>query len=247
MLYRFTWHCYCDWFLEFAKPVFNAGDTPDAVELRAAAAHVLGVLLRLLNPVMPFVTEVLWAEFGFGREGSLIAAPWPTDARLDDAAETGAELDWVIRFIGEIRAVRVAMNVPPARLTPLLLHDAGEATRARTARWSEAIGRMARVSEVVVLTGALPPDALRDAAQAVVDEATLILPLAGIIDLAAERARLGRERARARDEADKVARKLANADFVARAKPEVVEENRERLAAFQQDAERLDAALRRLG
>ncbi len=247
VIYRFTWNRYCDWFLEFAKPVFNAGDTSEAVELRAAAAHVLGVLLRLLNPVMPVVTEVLWGEFGFGPEGSLIAAPWPADPRLDGAADTGAELDWIIRFIGEIRTVRVAMNVPPAKLTPLLLHDASETTRARAGRWLEAIGRMARVSEVSVLDGALPPDALRDAAQAVVDEATLILPLAGIIDLAAERARLGRERARAQDEAAKVEAKLANADFVARAKPEVVEENRERLSAFRKDAERLDAALRRLG
>ncbi len=208
---------------------------------------MLGILLRLLHPVMPVVTEVLWAEFGFGRGGQPDRGTWPTDARLEGAAETGAELDWIIRFIGEIRTVRVAMNVPPAKMTPLLLHDASETTRARAARWSEAIGRMARVSEVSVLDGALPPDALRDAAQAVVDEATLILPLAGIIDLAAERARLGRERARAQDEAAKVVAKLANADFVARAKPEVVEENRERLSAFRQDAERLDAALRRLG
>ena len=246
-LYRFTWNRYCDWFLEFAKPVFNAGDTAEAVELRAASAHVLGVILRLLNPVMPFVTETLWAEFGFGPNGSLITAAWPADGRLDQADETAAELDWIIRFIGEIRTVRVAMNVPPAKLTPLLLHGANATTRDRAARWSEAIGRMARISTVSVLDGAIPPDALRDAAQAVVDEATLILPLAGIIDLAAERARLTRERARAVDEAAKVAVKLANADFVARAKPEVVDENRERLSVFRQETERLEAALRRLG
>ena len=247
ILYRFTWNRYCDWFLEFAKPVFGAGDTAEAAELRAAAAHVLGVVLRLLHPAMPFVTEVLWAEFGFGPEGSLIAAPWPVDRRLDGAGETAAELDWIIRFIGEIRATRMAMNVPPVRLVPLLLHGAGTVTRDRAGRWSEAIGRMARIADVTVLDGPLPPDALQGAAQAVVDEATLILPLAGIIDLDAERARLDRDRARALDEAAKVERKLANADFVARAKPEVVEENRERLQAHQQEAERLDAALRRLG
>ena len=246
-LYRFTWNRYCDWFLEFAKPVFGAGDTAEAAELRAAAAHVLGVVLRLLHPAMPFVTEVLWAEFGFGPEGSLIAAPWPADRRLDGAGDTAAELDWIIRFIGEIRATRMAMNVPPVRMVPLLLHGAGTVTRDRAGRWAEAIGRMARIADVTVLDGPLPPDALGGAAQAVVDEATLILPLAGIIDLDAERARLSRDHARALDEAAKVERKLANADFVARAKTEVVEENRERLQAHRQEAERLDAALRRLG
>ena len=243
VLYRFTWNRYCDWFLEFAKPVFGAGDTPEAHELRAAAAHVLGTILRLLHPVMPFVTEVLWGEFGFGPEGSLIAAPWPEAVRLEGAEETAREIDWVVRFIGEIRAVRAEMNVPPSKVTPVLLRDASPATLSRAAAWSEAIGRMARVSDVSALAGDMP----QGAAQAVVDEATLILPLAGIIDLDAERARLGRERARAVDEASKVERKLGNADFVARARPEVVDENRERLSAFQQETARLDAALRRLG
>ncbi|MGI4960049.1 MAG: class I tRNA ligase family protein, partial [Janthinobacterium lividum] len=241
--YKFTWYRFCDWFLEFAKPVFNSGDGEEAVELRAATAHVLGTILRLLNPVMPFVTETLWAEFGYGPEGSLIRTPWPTSQRLSDAQATARELDWVVRFIGEIRAVRAEMSVPPAKVTELLLRDASETTLARAATWSEAIGRMARVSSVSALVGEMP----HGAAQAVVDETTLILPLAGIIDLDAERARLQKDRARAIDEAGKVERKLANADFVARAKPEVVEENRERLNAFQQETERLDAALRRLG
>ncbi len=242
VVYRFTWNRFCDWFLEFAKPVFNAGDSDEAIELRAATAEVLGTILRLLNPVMPFVTETLWAEFGFGAEGSLIAAAWPRPERLAQSDEIARELDWVIRFIGEIRAVRAEMNVPPAKVTPVLLRDADPSTVSRTRAWSEAIGRMARVSGVAVLDGEMPTGA----AQAVVDEATLILPLDGIIDLAAERARLGKEIAQATNETEKVERKLANADFVARAKPEVVAENRERLSAFQQEIARLQAALRRL-
>ena len=241
-VYRFTWNGFCDWFLEFAKPVFNAGDTEAADELRAATAEVLGIILRLLNPVMPFVTETLWAAFAFGPEGSLIAAAWPAPARLAGSEAIARELDWVVRFIGEIRAVRAEMSVPPSKVTPVLLRDASEQTIARARDWSEAIGRMARVSDVSVLDGDLP----HGAAQAVVDEATLVLPLAGIIDLDAERARLARDRARAIDEAGKVERKLGNADFVARAKPEIVEENRERLSAFQLEIARLDAALRRL-
>ncbi len=246
-MYRFTWNRFCDWFLEFAKPVFNAGGTAEAAELRAATAHVLGTILKLLHPVMPFVTETLWAEFGFGAEGSLIVATWPDAERLSGADEVARELDWVVRFIGEIRAVRAEMNVPPSKVTPVLLREASADTVARAEAWSEAIGRMARVSGVSVLDGEVPAEVARGAAQAVVDEATLLLPLAGVIDLAIERARLQKERARALDEAAKVERKLANADFVARAKPEVVDENRERLTAFQQETARLDAALRRIG
>ena len=237
--YRFVWNCFCDWFLEFAKPVFNGADEALAAEIRAVAAHVLGLILRLLQPVMPFVTDELWVQFGFGARGSLMTAAWPVPERPADAAEAVAELDWVVRFISAIRTVRAEMNVPPSRLAPVLLRDADDRTIARAARWAEAIGRMARVSEVEPLTGEMP----RGAAQLVVDEATLVLPLAGIIDLDQERQRLEKERGRLDGEIVKVERKLGNADFVARAKPEVVEENRERLAQFQSERARVEAAL----
>jgi valyl-tRNA synthetase len=135
------------------------------------------------------------------------------------------------------------MNVPPSVLAPVLLRDAAPATLARAQRWNEAIRRLARAAEVSPLAGALP----KGAAQIVIDEATVVLPLAGLIDIDAERARLARERDRAAQEADKMARKLANADFVARAPAEIVAENRERLDGFQAEMARLDAALRRLG
>jgi valyl-tRNA synthetase len=240
--YRFAWLTFCDWFLEFAKPVLARGDAAEAVETRRTAACVLGRLLRLLHPVMPFVTEELWDRFGYGAPNSLIRAAWPEPFAVPGAAEARAELDWVVRLIGEVRTVRAEMNVPPATLAPVLLKDAKPATLARAGRWLEAIGRMARAAEVAPLVGEVP----HGAAQTVVDEATVVLPLAGLIDLVAERTRLERERARAADEAQKVARKLANAEFVARAPEDVVEENRERLAAAEAEAARLAAALRRI-
>ena len=242
VLYRFTWNRFCDWFLEFAKPVFLSGDNPQASELRAAAAYALGMVLRLLSPVMPFVTETLWDEFGFGPAGSLIRAEWPSGGSVIRDEAVSREVEWVIRFITEIRTVRGEMNVPPSRMAPVLLRDAAAETVARAERWREAVGRMARISEVGVLEGAMP----RGAAQILLDEATLVLPLEGLIDLDAERARLGKELARAVSEAEKVERKLGNADFVARAKPEIVEENRERLDAFRAEQVRLKAALARL-
>jgi valyl-tRNA synthetase len=239
--YRFVWNTFCDWFLEFAKPAF-AGDAVQAAETRATAAHVFGVILRLLHPAIPFVTEELWHRFGYGAEFTLIREAWPSPVAVADAEAARAELDWVVRLIGLVRSVRTEMNVPPSALAPVLLRDAAVETMARADRWLEAIRRLARASEVRALDGALPAGS----AQAVLDEATVVLPLAGLIDLVAERKRLGAARDKALAEAEKVVRKLANADFVARAKPEVVEENRERLAAFQAEAARLEAALARI-
>ncbi len=240
--YRFTWHSFCDWFLEFAKPVLNGPDGADAAELRATAAHVLGVILRVLHPAMPFVTEHLWDEMGYGAPCSLIRAPWPQPGPVADPEAVREELDWVVRLIGEVRGVRSEMGIAPAVLTPILLRDAAPETMARAARWAESIHRMARASSVEKLDGPLPPGS----AQIVVDEATVVLPLAGVIDLGAERARLAKEHARVLAEAEKVTRKLGNAEFVAKARPEVVEENRARLAAFQQDAARIEAAIARI-
>ena len=240
--YRFTWNVFCDWFLEFAKPAL-AVDSPDAAEVKQTAAHVLGIVLRLLHPVMPYVTEELWDSFGYGAECSLIRAAWPTPFAVQGAAEAKRELDWVVRLIGEVRAVRAEMRVAPSVLGPIRLKDATPDSLARGGRWMEAIGRMARASDFGPLEGEVP----KGSAQAVLDEATIVLPLAGLIDLDAERARLEKELAKADKEAEAVAKKLANADFIARAKEEVVEENRERLAAAQADVARLQAALARIG
>ncbi len=239
VLYRFTWNRYCDWFLELAKPVLAATGDEAARELRAAAAHALGIILRLLHPVMPFVTETIWDAFGYGAPGSLIRAEWPATQGATADQAVSREVDWVIRLITGIRTVRAEMNVPPARLAPMLLRDAAPGSLARARSWSEAIGRLARISEVGVLEGPMP----KGAAQLVLDEATLVLPLEGLIDIAAEHARLEKELARAGAEAEKVERKLGRADFVARAKPEIVEENRARLDAFLSEQARLRAAI----
>jgi valyl-tRNA synthetase len=241
--YRFTWNFFCDWFLEFAKPALADSESAEASEVRRTAAYVLGLILRLLHPAVPFVTEELWDRFGYGVQYSLIRAPWPEPFAVPGAAEARAELDWVVRLIGEVRTVRSEMNVPPSQLSSVLLKDAAPESLARGARWREAIGRMARASDFGALEGEVP----KGSAQAVLDEATLILPLAGIIDLGAERTRLARERGKASGEAEKIAKKLANPDFVARAPAEVVDENRERLASFHDEVARLDAALRRIG
>jgi valyl-tRNA synthetase len=241
--YRFTWDTFCDWFVEFAKPVLAESDSPAAHEVRQTAAHVLGTILRLLHPAMPFVTEELWDRFGYGEACSLIRAAWPEPVTVPDAAAARDELDWVVRLISAVRSVRTEMNVPPGTLTPILLRDAAPETLARGQRWMEAIRRLARASELKPLPGEMP----KGSAQLVLDEATVVLPLADVIDIGVERARLAKERDKMLGEARKVAQKLDNADFVKRAPEDVVEENRERLAAAQADIGRLDAALQRIG
>ena len=241
--YRFTWNVFCDWFVELAKPVLTGPDGPERDELRATAAHVLGIILRLLHPAAPYVTEALWDGFGYGPVRSLIRAAWPQPSKVAEAAAARAELDWVIRFITAIRTVRAEMNVPPSVKAPILLRDASPDTVARAGRWLDAASRLARVSEIAAAPAVLPDGC----AQIVLDEATLLLPLAGLIDLDAERGRLGRERARAAEDREKTRRKLENADFITRAKPDVVDENRARVRTAELEMARLDAALARLG
>ena len=211
--------------------------------VKQTAAYVLGTMLRLLHPAMPFVTEELWDRFGYGEPCSLIRTPWPEPVRVPDAAAAREELDWVVRLISEVRSVRTEMNVPPSTLTPIRLRDAKPGTLSRATGWIEAIRRLARASEVTPLAGDLP----KGSAQLVLDEATVVLPLADVIDVATERARLTRERDKITGEVRKIAQKLDNADFVRRAPEEVVEENRERLASAQADMARLEAALERIG
>ena len=240
--YRFTWNLFCDWFVELSKPVLGGPDGPEKQELRATAAFVLGTILRLLHPAAPFVTEAVWDGFGYGAPLSLIGAPWPAPVAVTEAQPARDEIEWVIRFIGAVRTVRAEMNVPPSVKAPVLLRDATPLTRRRAQSWLDAATRLARVSVI----GEAPEPTPSGSAQLVLDEATLVIPLADLIDLAAERARLVRERTRAGDDHAKATAKLANADFMARAKPEVVEEHQERARRAVAEVARLDAAIARL-
>jgi valyl-tRNA synthetase len=242
-LYRFIWNVFCDWHLELAKPLLaDAGET--AAETRAITAWTLDLILQLLHPIMPFMTEELWEQTGRAgppRDSMLITAPWPQlpDAYAD--ADAAAEIGLVVAVIAEGRSVRSELNVPTAARPPLLATEVDPRQRRILEANAEAIGRLLRVS-------AIRFDAAADAGAVpfLAAGAGLALPVAGFIDLAAERARLAKEVAALAQDIDRTARKLANADFVARAPDEVVEENRERLAEAEAARARLAAALARL-
>jgi len=218
-IYRFVWNIYCDWYLELAKPLLTGADGPAKNETRAMVAWARDEILKLLQPFMPFITEELWAVTG-KHETLLALAPWPSLTGLaDDKAE--GEIGWVIDLITAIRSVRAEMNITAA--IPLVLAAASAETKARAGRWAEFIKRLARVSEIS--SAATSP---QGSVQLVVRGEVAALPLKGVIDLAAERARLAKEMQKAAADIARVDAKLANANFVARAPEEVVEEEKER-------------------
>ncbi|CAA7618071.1 valine--tRNA ligase [Magnetospirillum sp. UT-4] len=244
--YQFVWGTFCDWYLEFAKPILQGADEGAKAETRATAAWALDMILHVLHPFMPFITEELWTQTA-PRDGALMRRPWPSLPGLHDAAAE-SEMDWVVRVVSTIRGVRSEMNVPPAAQLAVLASGLAEERVGWATTHRDLILRLARLAEFDTRPDSNKmAEVLQDgAAQIVIDEATLLMPLAGIVDLDKERARLEKEIARVEGEIAKVDRKFANPDFVAKAAPEVVEENRERREEWAAAKARLTEALQRL-
>jgi valyl-tRNA synthetase len=240
-LYKFVWNVYCDWYLEFIKPLLNGEDEAAKTETRRTAAWVLDQILILLHPFMPFITEELWArtaEFGAKRSGMLIADAWPQLSldMVDEEAE--AEIDWMVRLIAETRSTRSELNVPPSAKIPMLLIGAYGAIENRLERYQDLIDRMARL-EYSTSANEAPAGSVTF----VLDGATVALPLQGVVDLPAEAARLAKEIAKLEGEVVKMDQKLGNRQFVERAPEEVVDELRERREEAAASAAKLQHAL----
>ncbi|MFG1400534.1 valine--tRNA ligase [Xanthobacter sediminis] len=242
-VYRFLWNVFCDWHLELAKPVLSGPDGAAKEETRAATAYVLDVAMALLHPFMPFLTEELWAETGKegpARASLLTLAPWPDLAGLE-APDAEAEVGWVVDLVTEIRSVRAEMNVPAAAQVSLVLVQPGAETATRAAQWDDAIRRLARLGSVTV-ADAMPAESV----QMVVRGEVVALPLAGVVDLAAELSRLKKEEGKLDQEIARIDGKLSNESFVARAPEEVVEAEREKRAEYVLRQEKVRAAIRQL-
>jgi valyl-tRNA synthetase len=267
-IYRFVWNVYCDWYLELAKPVLTGPDNAAKSETQASVAWARDEILKLLHPFMPFITEELWATTA-PRDAMLALTKWPLPAGAtsidpvvqaamagdplavpvllppvvetfsDPAAE--AEIGWLIDLVTAIRSVRSEMNIPPATLFPLTLVNAPPETRARAQRWSDVIKRLARVADISFADA--PP---QGSLQLLVRGEIAAIPLKGVVDLAAERARLDKEIAKADADIKRVDAKLGNADFVARAPEEVIDEQREKREEAQVRRAKLLEALERL-
>jgi valyl-tRNA synthetase len=242
-IYDFGWGQFCDWYVELIKPLL-AGDEEEAkAETRAVTAWTLDQILKMLHPFMPFITEELWThmvEHGVRRDTLLCLSQWPN---LDGLVEVDAvnEVNWLVKLISEIRSVRTEMSVPAGAKIPLVIVGADDVTRERIRRNDETLRRIARVDEID-----FEDTAPKGAALIVAGETTAALPLAGIIDMDAERRRLAKAIEGAEGDLKKMDAKLSNPQFIERAKEEAIEEAKERKAELEAEITRFSAALRRL-
>ncbi|MEY2866849.1 MAG: hypothetical protein RIQ43_875 [Pseudomonadota bacterium] len=245
-LYEFTWNTYCDWFLEFAKPALAGDDKAAADSMRHTLLSALEATLRLLHPVIPFITEEIWHAIApkLGINGDTISTrsyPKAADFGKTDAGAV-ADIEWLKAVVGNIRRIRSEMNIAPGKTIPLLWQSPQNDDRKRMANADAALKFLARLESIDELTGEAPA-----AATALVGELQVFIPLAGLIDLDAEKSRLAKELKRIEGEIGKCRGKLSSDTFVANAPPAVVEQERQRLADWQAQKSALAAQLQKLG
>ena len=239
-LYQFGWNVYCDWYVELIKPILIGEDDAAKAETRASAAWAFDQILLLLHPFMPFITEELWQKTAT-RETWLIETAWPAHKGLGDA-KADAEIEWVIKLISEVRSVRAEMNVPAGAKIACVIVSAAQETRRRAAQWETEIMRLARLSSI-----AFEDSVPKASAQIVIEEATIALPLAGVIDFAAEKARLDKEIDKIAKDTAAIEARLGNPGFVAKAPEDVLTEARERKVELETRKQKIGEALKRLG
>ncbi|UGB38927.1 valine--tRNA ligase [Frateuria soli] len=246
-LYEFVWNEYCDWFLELSKPALNGSDAQAAASTRHTLLVVLETVLRALHPVIPFITEEIWQavapRLGIGAS-SIMERPWPKAAELPTDEAASAEIEWTKSVLSGIRRIRSEMNIAPGKTIPLLFADGDAQDRSRVAKFAAQIAFLARTDAPQwIEPGAGEPAA----AAAVVGSLRVLIPLAGLIDLTAEKARLAKEIARIEGEIRKCEGKLGNANFVANAPAEVVAQERQRIVDWGTQLDALREQARKLG
>ncbi len=230
-LYEFAWNEFCDWFLELTKPALNGADAEDANSTRHTLLYVLEALLRLLHPLIPFVTEQLWGQVAprLGiTDDTISQRPYPTAEEFaGDFARAEADVEWLKSMVNALRRVRSELNVPPSKLVPLLLQGGNDDDRARMTRFTASLSFLLKLERIEWLANGsdTPP-----AATAIVGDLTLLVPLEGLVDLGAERARLDKEIARVESEKEKSGTKLAK--FTDKVPAAVVEQERVRLVEW---------------
>jgi valyl-tRNA synthetase len=247
-VYEFTWHEFCDWYLELSKPVLQSDDWSDAQKrgTRRTLIEVLEELLRLLHPLMPFVTEEIWSEVApiAGKDGdTIMTQEYPGADAHPSGAEIEAEIEWVKRFILGIRQIRGEMDISPGKQLPVLLENSAEEDRGYAERNAHLLARVGRVESVRALADGEEAPA---SATGLLGNMRLLVPMAGIIDVDAERARLGKLRERANNDLERVRAKLDNPDFVNNAPADVVTKTRQQLADLELKISQLDEQLARL-
>ncbi|SIP88834.1 valine--tRNA ligase [Solilutibacter tolerans] len=246
-LYEFAWNQFCDWFVELAKPALNGDDTAAADSTRHALLYALERLLRLLHPLIPFVTEELWQQVApkLNIAGdTIMTQPYPQSGEIDVAAyaQSDVDVEWLKSMVSALRRVRSELGVSPSKQVRLLVRGGGETECARLGRFDAALKFLSRIEAIDVLQGEPPASAA-----ARVGELDLFVPLEGLVDLSAERSRIDKELKKVELELAKSKNKLAGETFVANAPAAVVEQERARLAEWNAQVAALSAQRKRLG
>jgi len=247
-VYDFTWHEFCDWYLELSKPVLQSDETSDAQKrgTRQTLITVLESILRLLHPLMPFVTEEIWQTVAPRAKiagDTIMLRPYPevsTDATDDEAV---ANIEWVQQFILGIRQIRGEMDISPGKLLPVILQGASESDQERVNSEALLLRRVGRVEDVRTLQDGEEPPA---SATALLGDMRLLVPMKGLIDVDAERARLTKQQDKVKVDLQRSSGKLSNEKFVSNAPPEVVAQERERIVEFERTIEQLAEQLEKL-
>ena len=238
-VYQFVWGAFCDWYIEMIKPILYGSNEEEKAETRAAFAWVLNRILVILHPFMPFITSELWNNTGT-RSERLINVSWPKNESFDTAAI--GDIDWVIELIGSIRSLRAEMNLPAGAKLTVLLKGANADSLAHLLRFKPIICSLARLEDICGYEDEITPDMV----QSVFREASLLIPLKGVVDFAAERERLQKELAGLEQNLAGYERKLSNPSFVERAPAAVVEEEKRRRAEALENKAKVEEALARI-
>ncbi len=245
-MYEFTWHEFCDWYLELSKPVLQSDSASEALKrgTRKTLIETLETLLRLIHPIMPFVTEEIWRQVApiAGVDGeTIMLQPFPNaDAEVDEVA--AADIDWVRKFILGIRQIRGEMDISPGKPLPVLLKGATKEDRRKAREHLPLLQRVGRVETVEILDDEEAPTS----ATALLDDLRLLVPMKGLIDVDAERARLSKQLDKVRGELAKATAKLSNEKFVNNAPPAVVSQERDRASDFQRQIDQLTEQVKKL-
>ena len=239
-VYQFIWGTFCDWYIELIKPIFYGENTDEIKEIRVVTAWTLDRILVMLHPFMPFITEELWDNLT-ARSGKLIHVAWPVDEAVNAADKN--EIDRAIDIISAIRSLRASMSLPAVAKLHAYVKDAAAETLAAVERQNALICKLARLEELDALGNR---DVTKDMVQTVSHEAAILIPLKGVVDFEAERARLQKELETLNKNLEGYSRKLSNESFVAKAPAAVVAEEKRRQAEAQENKAKVEEALARI-
>jgi valyl-tRNA synthetase len=240
-LYQFTWHEFCDWYIEMSKLALNSSDAAEAARSRGLLQELLDQILLLLHPIMPFVTEEIWHLLGENRPSIMIQRYPALQLNWIDE-ETEKRMTFLMNVIRAIRNLRTEMNCPPGKEVRVIF-SGPEPDVAFLRQHQPYLRSLARVSGV---DSRAPGDPPKGAATAVVDALEIYLPLDDLVNLDEERARLSKELAKVEDELARVQKKLANGDFISKAKTEVIQKEKDKAVQFEEKMRTLKSSLKKI-